>query len=146
MLIVISQESRTIYLVYPDGSFKPNASVTRAQLATMLARFLTNGDIPTINNSSFEETIIHLSKDAIEVVQQVGLFNGTTEKTFNPNGTITRAQAVKVLNQLFERPALADITTSTFKDVPNPHWAIGEIEAAATEKWSNNEKKLHKFG
>ncbi|MFG3432989.1 S-layer homology domain-containing protein [Lysinibacillus fusiformis] len=120
MLIVISQESRTIYLVYPDGSFKPNASVTRAQLATMLARFLTNGDIPT--------------KDAIEVVQQAGLFNGTTEKTFNLNGTITRAQAVKVLNQLFERPALAEISMSTFKDVPNPHWAIGEIEAAATEK------------
>jgi len=45
-----------------------------------------------------------------------------------------RAQAVKVLNQLFERPALEDITTSTFNDVPSPHWAFGEIEAAATER------------
>ncbi len=190
---------------YPDGTFKPNALVTRAQMATMLARFLTNGDMPTTTNSSFEDTINHPSKDAIEVVKQAGLFNGQTETTFNPNGTITRAQmakvvahwietvcaqdpskticqasgkgksftdvspthwaaraieqvstwgimtgnsettfhpngsltraqAVKVLNQLFERPALEDITTSTFSDVLSTHWAIGEIEAAATER------------
>ncbi len=190
---------------YPDGTFKPNAPVTRAQMATMLARFLTNGDMPTTTNTSFEDTINHPSKDAIEVVKQAGLFNGQTETTFNPNGTITRAQmakvvahwietvcaqdpskticqasgkgksftdvspthwaaraieqvstwgimtgnsettfhpngsltraqAVKVLNQLFERPALEDITTSTFSDVLSTHWAIGEIEAAATER------------
>jgi len=190
---------------YPDGTFKPNAPVTRAQMATMLARFLTNGDMPTTTNSSFEDTINHPSKDAIEVVKQAGLFNGQTETTFNPNGTITRAQmakvvahwietvcaqdpskticqasgkgksftdvspthwaasaieqvstwaimtgnsettfhpngsltraqAVKVLNKLFERPALEDITTSTFSDVLSTHWAIGEIEAAATER------------
>ncbi len=193
---------------YPDGSFKPNAPVTRAQMATMLARFLTNGDIPTTMNSSFKDTIYHHSKDAIEVVKQTGLFNGTTETTFNPNGTITRAQmatvvthwletgcvkepsktichvsgkaksytdvssthwaasaieqvsesgimtgnsettfnpngsltraqAVKVLNQLFERPVLEDIPMSTFSDVPSTHWAIGEIEAAATERIVN---------
>lgn len=193
---------------YPDGSFKPNAPVTRAQMATMLARFLTNGDIPTTMNSSFKDTIYHHSKDAIEVVKQTGLFNGTTETTFNPNGTITRAQmatvvthwletgcvkepsktichvsgkaksytdvssthwaasaieqvsesgimtgnsettfnpngsltraqAVKVLNQLFERPVLEDIPMSTFSDVPSTHWAIGEIESAATERIVN---------
>ncbi|WP_197278956.1 S-layer homology domain-containing protein [Lysinibacillus sp. ZYM-1] len=189
---------------YPDGTFKPNTPVTRAQMATMLARFLSNGDIPTTTNVSFKDTTNHPSKDAIEVVKQADLFNGITETTFNPNGTITRAQmasvvahwietvcaqdpsktichtsgkgksftdvspthwaasaieqvsawgmmtgnsettfhpngsltraqAVKVLNQLFERPALEDITTSTFSDVPSTHWAIGEIEAAAIE-------------
>ncbi|WP_338147436.1 S-layer homology domain-containing protein [Lysinibacillus fusiformis] len=87
----------------------------------------------------------HCAASAIERVSKWGIMTGNSDTTFNPNGSLTRAQAVKVLNQLFERPALAEITTSKFKDVPNPHWAIGEIEAAATEKWSNNEKKLHKF-
>lgn len=189
---------------YPDGTFMPNASVTRAQMAMMLARFLTNGNIPSTTDISFKDTANHPSKDAIEFVKQVGLFKGTTETTFNPNGTITRAemanvvahwteslcaqdpskaichvsgnrqsftdvlsnhwaanaieqvstwgimtgksettfnpngsltraQAVKVLNQLFERPALKGITTSTFSDVPSTHWAIEEIEAAATK-------------
>ncbi|WP_281217292.1 S-layer homology domain-containing protein [Lysinibacillus capsici] len=187
---------------FPDGTFKPNASVTRAQMATMLARFLTNGDIPTAS-ATFKDTKNHPSKDAIELMKEIGLFNGITDTTFNPNGTITRAQmagvaarwietvctqdttkffcqasgngkpftdvslnhwafsaiekvnaigimggtsattfnpndtltraqAVKVLNQLFERPALNRITTSSFKDVPSTHWAIREIEAAAT--------------
>ncbi|WP_418300884.1 S-layer homology domain-containing protein [Lysinibacillus fusiformis] len=190
---------------YPDGTFKPNASVTRAQMATMLARFLTNGDIPSTTNNSFEDTTNHPAKDAIDFVKQAGLFKGITETTFNPkgsitraemasvvvhwtetlcaqnpskaichasgkrqsftdvlsnhwaaneidqvsrwgimtgnsettfnpNGSLTRAQAVKVLNQLFERPALKRITTSTFSDVLSTHWAIGEIEAAATER------------
>ncbi|MGF0469925.1 S-layer homology domain-containing protein [Lysinibacillus fusiformis] len=189
---------------YPDGTFMPNASVTRAQMAMMLARFLTNGNIPSTTDISFKDTANHPSKDAIEFVKQVGLFKGATETTFNPNGTITRAemanvvahwieslcaqdpskaichvsgnrqsftdvlsnhwaanaieqvstwgimtgnsettfnpngsltraQAVKVLNQLFERPALKGITTSTFSDVPSTHWAIEEIEAAATK-------------
>ena len=188
---------------YPDGTFKPNASVTRAQMATMLARFLTNGKIPTAQ-ATFEDTEKNTSKDAIEFVKQAGLFNGTTQTkfdpngtitraqmagviarwvdtvcaqddtktycqtakrgkvfsdvaashwaassiervsalgimtgnsatTFNPNGALTRAQAVKVLNQLFERPAVENITESTFRDVPASHWAIGDIEAAATE-------------
>lgn len=59
---------------------------------------------------------------------------GNSETTFNPDGSLTRTQAVKVLNQLFERPAQKGITTSTFSDVPSTHWAIGEIEAAATER------------
>ncbi|MCT1542132.1 S-layer homology domain-containing protein, partial [Lysinibacillus capsici] len=188
---------------YPDGTFKPNASVTRAQMATMLARFLTNGKIPTAE-VTFEDTEKNTSKDAIEFVKQAGLFNGTTQTkfdpngtitraqmagviarwvdtvcaqddtktycqtakpgkvfsdvaashwaassiervsalgimtgnsatTFNPNGALTRAQAVKVLNQLFERPTVENITESTFRDVPASHWAIGVIEAAATE-------------
>ena len=187
---------------FPDGTFKPNALVTRAQMATMLARFLTNGDIPTAS-ATFKDTKNHPSKDAIELMKEIGLFNGITDTTFNPNGTITRAQmavvaahwietvctqdstkffcqasnngktftdvslnhwavsaiekvsalgimggtsvstfnpndkltraqAVKVLNQLFERPALDRITTSSFKDVPSTHWAIREIEAAVT--------------
>ena len=188
---------------YPDGTFKPNAAVTRAQMTTMLARFLTNGKIPTAQ-ATFEDTEKNTSKDTIEFVKQAGLFNGTTQTkfdpngtitraqmagviarwvdtvcaqedtkaycqtakpgkvfsdvaashwaassiervsalgimtgnsatTFNPNGALTRAQAVKVLNQLFERPAVENITESTFRDVPASHWAIGDIEAAATE-------------
>ena len=188
---------------YPDGTFKPNASITRAQMATMLARHLTNGDIPTAE-ATFKDTGKNQSKDAIEFVKQAGLFNGTTQTTFdpqrtitraqmaslvarwvdtvcaqedsktycqkasqgttftdmpanhwaaqsiekvsalgimsgnsattfNPNGALTRAQAVKVLNQIFERKALDHVTTSSFHDVPASHWAFGEIEAAATE-------------
>ncbi|MGE7113732.1 S-layer homology domain-containing protein [Lysinibacillus sp. NPDC047702] len=53
--------------------------------------------MPTTTNVSFKDTTNHPSKDAIEVMKQMGLFNGTTEMTFNPNGTITRAQMASVV-------------------------------------------------
>ncbi|MEC1179688.1 leucine-rich repeat protein [Metasolibacillus meyeri] len=179
---------------YVDGTFRPNAPVTRAQMASMLARYLTNDDIPTVQ-ASFQDTTKHGAKDAIEYVKAQGLFQGTTATTFNPNGTITRAQmaavvvrwieqqdgelelevslpftdvnpthwaaeaitkvntlgimtgtsatsfnpegaltraqAVKVLNQLFEREVQAGTQTPLFTDVTPAHWAFDEIQAAA---------------
>ncbi|UZN00773.1 hypothetical protein OL548_15745 [Lysinibacillus sp. MHQ-1] len=70
-------------------------------------------------------------KLSIEKVTAIGIM-GTSTNTFNLNDTLTREQAEKVLNQLFERPALDRITAPSFKDSPSTHWAIGEIEAAVT--------------
>jgi len=75
----------------------------------------------------------HGAASAIEQVSTWGMMTGNSETTFHPNSSLTRAQAVKVLNQLFERSALEGITTSTFSHVPPTHWAIGEIEAAVIE-------------
>lgn len=60
--------------------------------------------------------------------------SGNSATTFNPQGALTRAQVVKVLNQMFGRPALEDVNTSSFTNVPSTHWALGDIEAAATEQ------------
>ena len=75
----------------------------------------------------------HWAASAIEKVSALGIMTGNGATTFDPNGALTRAQAVKVLNQLFERKAMTGIVKSKFSDVPRTHWAIGEIEAAATE-------------
>ncbi|WP_341301231.1 leucine-rich repeat protein [Lysinibacillus sp. FSL H8-0500] len=178
---------------YPDGTFRPNTSVTRAQMASMLARYLTDNAIPEAT-ATFIDTTKHGAKDAIEFVKETGLLKGTTATTFNPNGTITRAQmatvvarwlaengevnasqakafkdvkanhwaakaiavvsaqgimtgtsaetfhpdghltraqAVKVLNQLFEREVQASEQAPLFTDVPSNHWAFDEIQAAA---------------
>ena len=101
---------------YPDGTFKPNNSVTRSQMATMLARFFTNGDIPTAK-ATFDDTVNHPSRDAIEVVKQVGLFNGVTETTFNPNGTITRAQMASVIARWIDETCAQDDTKAYCQEV-----------------------------
>ncbi|WKT76419.1 InlB B-repeat-containing protein [Lysinibacillus fusiformis] len=186
-----------------DGTFRPNASVTRAQMASMFARQLTGNAIPT-SKSTFTDTVQHDAKDAIEFVKNTGLFNGVTETSFHPNGFITRAQmaavaarwiekhcannpnadfckptsqgrvfkdvsnnhwavqainivnargimtgtmadafdpevyltraqAVKVLNRLFERQAVTELQQPIFKDVPSDHWAFNEIQEAAVK-------------
>lgn len=49
-------------------------------------------------------------------------------------GNLSCAQAVKVLNRIFEREPVENVTTPFFSDVGFDYWAIGEIEAAATER------------
>lgn len=113
---------------YADGTFRPNASVTRAQMASMLARHLTNNEIPTAP-PSFKDTAKHGAKDAIEYVKAQGLFQGTTATTFQPNGTITRAQMAAVVVRWMEQQGaeLTFDTKSTFTDVKANHWAAEAI-------------------
>ncbi|WP_342471879.1 S-layer homology domain-containing protein [Metasolibacillus sp. FSL H7-0170] len=113
---------------YADGTFRPNAPVTRAQIASMLARYLTNNEIPEVQ-ASFRDTTKHGAKDAIEYVKEKELFQGTTATTFNPNGTITRAQMAAVVVRWMEQQGeeLASNTTLSFTDVKANHWATEQI-------------------
>jgi len=61
----------------------------------------------------------------------LGIMTGITADTFNPDGYLTRAQAVKVLNRLFERQVTTEHQNPIFKDVPRKHWAFYEIQEAA---------------
>ncbi|MCT6918806.1 MAG: InlB B-repeat-containing protein, partial [Bifidobacteriales bacterium] len=93
---------------YPDGTFRPNAPVTRAQMASMFARQLTGNAIPQAK-ATYTDTFQHDAKDAIEFAKEKGLFKGVTATNFNPNGLITRAQMATVAarwieQQCIERP------------------------------------------
>lgn len=121
---------------YPDGTFRPNAPVTRAQMASMFARQLTGNAIPQAK-ATYTDTFQHDAKDAIEFAKEKGLFKGVTATNFNPNGLITRAQMATVAarwieQQCVERPD-ADFCPSTsqspaFKDVSVHHWAVKAID------------------
>lgn len=122
---------------YADGTFRPNAFVTRAQMASMFARQLTGNAIPT-SQATFIDTAQHDAKDAIEFVKETGLFKGVTKTSFHPNGSITRAQMAAVAARWIEKQcsddAVADFCKPTleenvFKDVSAHHWAIKEISA-----------------
>jgi len=120
---------------YADGTFRPNSSVTRAQMASMFARQLTGNAIP-MSKATFTDTVQHDAKDAIEFVKEAGLFNGVTETSFHPNGFITRAQMAAIAARWMEKQC-ADSPNADFckptsldkilKDVSNNHWAVQAI-------------------
>ena len=55
---------------------------------------------------------------------------------------LTRAQAVKVLNRLFERQVLTEVQTPLFTDVLRQHWAFYEIQEAAKNKLKGYDDSL----
>lgn len=84
---------------YVDGSFRPNAQITRAETAVMIARALQlplSTSAPTTGFAD-DETIPAWARSAIEAVRQMGIINGRGGNRFIPNGTTTRAEAVVML-------------------------------------------------
>ncbi|MEW4371877.1 InlB B-repeat-containing protein [Paenibacillus kandeliae] len=80
-----------------DGGFRPNASITRAEMAVMVSRAL--GLTGTTAHVTFADaaTIPTWANEAAAYMQQAGWMNGRTNGDFDPSAVTTRAEAAQVL-------------------------------------------------
>ena len=112
-----------------NGSFRPEHALTRAEMAIIAAKLkglqVTKGQAPT-----FKDAQGSWAASSIAAVQKAGLMVGFEDGTFRPNETLTREEAVTVLNRLFERPLLQAPGT-TWPDVSAGGWAAADIESAS---------------
>jgi len=88
---------------YPDGTFRPNASITRAELATMAARF---DDLTTGTASFTDVTTNHWAYSYIISAATKGWVVGYQDGTFLPDKAITRAETVTLINRVLGRDKL----------------------------------------
>ena len=124
-----------------NGTFGSADPLTRAQFAAIASRYIDSvcedaafasycaakpGSAAAVYS---DVTADHWAAKEIEAVSAAGLMNGYGNNEFRPERTVTRAEAVMVMHQLFERET-ASTTTATFNDVPASHWAFDEIESA----------------
>ena len=119
---------------YADGSFRPDASVTRAEFAAIASRFerLTDG------TKSFSDVpSSHWAAKYINFAATRGWVNGYADGTFRPNNSITRAEVAAVTCRLLERNADQSYIRShlselrAFTDVSESHWAYWYTMEAA---------------
>ena len=90
---------------YSDGTFKPNASITRAEFATIAARFLSN---PYSTKDRFYDTEGHWAEVYINRAAEIGWIGGYPDGSFKPDQYITRAEAVTLVNNVLGRAPHAD--------------------------------------
>jgi hypothetical protein len=124
-----------------DGDFKPEDNITRAELATICVRFFEKRSGSTISPVDISFTDFdssHWAYDAIMKAYANGYVTGYPDGTLKANNTITRAEAVTLVNRLLERvPDKKYIDNNLyklidFKDVQdNTYWAYYEIFEAA---------------
>ena len=111
---------------FPDGSFRPEKTVTRSQLALILVRTL-GGKLPTIEQRFFHDLPAdHWSASYIKAAVDLGLVKGYADGTFRPNWPVKRAESVVVLSRFDLFP---QITSSNipYLDILPDHWAAGQI-------------------
>jgi len=101
---------------YPDGSFKANNSITRAEFIYLIWKLSGS---PTVSASPFIDTCEHWAKDAITWASANHLVQGYSNGLFLPDMPITRAEMSKII---FNFKKLYPVVDHVFPDVTN-HWA-----------------------
>lgn len=123
------------YIVgYPDGSFRPDSPVTRAEIAAVLNCVLKN-DLQTEEQISFTDVSADAwYADAILRLARLNVFNGYPDGTFNPDGELTRAEiAVIVCKMVNLEPMEGECKFTDCGDM----WATPYINAATAYGFLN---------
>lgn len=125
------------YIVgYPDKTVHPQSSITRAEVATIFFRLLT--EETRTANATKTNNYADVSSDkwynqAVSTLSAMGIIKGDSRGNFNPNAPITRAEFAAIAAR-FDKTE--DVAAASFGDVAM-HWAKPEISVAANNGWIN---------
>ncbi|MFT0796498.1 S-layer homology domain-containing protein [Synechococcus sp. H70.1] len=129
---------RQIISGFPDGTFRPNESITRAQFAVIVTKaFGLDTNVPV---RPFADPIPSWAAPSIGAAAAAGLVSGFPDGTFRPNEVLTRAQAITVLTRaatngkLLEDPGQIEAILAGFADGDRvPNFARAPIATALQE-------------
>ena len=128
---------------YPDGTFRPDGKITRAEFAQMIKAI----DKANAGMAPFADVKGHWAQNAIDQAYANGRITGYPDGTFRPNNHITRAEAVTIFNKLYDRsvgePGIADVKSGLveFNDINRSHWAYYQVvESSNTHEFYRTEK------
>lgn len=116
---------------FPDGSFKPNDYITRAQFAAIASRALNLP--PAGRPANFKDVPAkYWAANVISQVSEAGLVTGFPDGGFRPEDKITRAQALVILAKALHNPNADTAAVDRFKDGGTvPTWALPSVAKAA---------------
>ncbi len=122
------------YIVgYPDKTVRPQNGITRAEVATIFFRLLTDEtrDANSTKSNSYSDVAAGAwYNHAVSTLSAMGIVKGSNGK-FNPNAPITRAEFAAIAARFDDK---ANTTTADFSDIAS-HWAKNEISAASNNGW-----------
>lgn len=115
---------------YPDGSFRPDAEITRAEFAAMASKFadLKEGD-KTFKDLDRD----HWAYDLVKKAASAGWIHGYPDGTFKADKKISRAEVVSITNKMLNRQADKKFVDEnlgrllTFSDLDRDYWAYYPI-------------------
>lgn len=119
---------------YPDGLFKPEGNITRAELATLLMRTRMGGDknVPESTAEIFTDVPSkHWALKYVNLAAQTKVVKGYPDGSFKPNANVTRAEGLTMIARF------AGVTEETyavgFRDISRRHWASSIIAGSLKE-------------
>ena len=132
---MLNGEDHYAYLLgYEDGTVRPNGSISRAEVATVLFRLLKD-DVRmqnlTKDNAYSDVSDTAWYSTAVSTLSKMGVISGYPDGTFRPNAPITRAEFAAMIARFDETAKSAD---TPFTDISG-HWAENAIGKAYGNGW-----------
>ena len=119
------------YIVgYEDGTIRPQNNITRAEVATIFFRLLTDNARERYWSTTNDFSDIAAESwynNAISTLSNMGIINGYEDGTFKPNAPITRAEFTAIATRFFDYEAEYD---GAFNDVSARAWYADYVQAA----------------
>ena len=119
---------------YPDGSFRPNAGITRAEFAKIAVSFFRDYSRQTLGDL-FSDISGQWYTEYINLAAELDIVNGYPDGTFRPNNLITRAEAMTIVNNTLRRTPhkeglLPEKDMITWPDNPKNMWYYEAVQEA----------------
>ena len=129
----LNTEDHFAYIIgYEDGTVRPNGSITRAEVATIFFRLLTDETREQYWSSTNNYTDVKAGdwfNNAVSTLSRMGILGGYADGTFRPDATITRAEFAKIAVSFFKYKDIA--SENIFTDVVRGSWYESFVTAAA---------------
>ena len=132
---MLNGDDHYAYVVgYSDGTVRPNANISRAEVATIFFRLLKeevrDGNLTT-ENIFADVTNGQWHNKAVSTMAKLGIVKGRHADSFDPDASITRAEFAAICARFNTKPVE---NSGSFSDISG-HWAENEIERAAAFGW-----------
>lgn len=141
MLILPGSKHKAYIMGYPDGSFRPDGDMSRAEAAAIFARLIADKKNESVKGTpSFKDTPNNEWYSAfVGYLEKYNIISGYEDGTFCPDESITRAEFVTIAVRYYSlfNEVKSVLNTTKYNDLSNNYWAIKNISYATSEKWLN---------
>ena len=124
---------------YPDNTFRPTSTITRAEVAAIASRF---DNLETLNHSIFSDVKGHWAEKYIDSAESKGWIKGYEDGTFKPDNPITRAEFITLVNNVLNRKVNKENIIdgiNVFEDISPEQWYYEAIiEATNSHEYEEN--------
>jgi hypothetical protein len=119
-----------------EGNFRPNNSITRAELMVIMSRLSPEGEKVPLATRFTDLTPSHWAYESIMPAVAAGLIAGYPDGTFRPDQTITRLEALAIIVRFAGLLELGE-AKSYYEDLPVDNWGYKYVMAARQAGWLN---------
>jgi len=128
----LNTEDHVAYIIgYEDGTVRPGANITRAEVATIFFRLLTDETREAYWSQANGFTDVPSEawyNNAVSTLTRAGILDGYEDGSFRPNASITRAEFTKIAVSFFKH--VGGASSNPFNDVPDSAWYAEFVKAA----------------